>query len=369
MGRSAPLIPGGAATALALGVALGALGCGEPVSILGDTPGLMRIVAGVPDDAGRDVGNSATETLLWHPAGVDMDLDGVLYLADRDNRRILAVSSSGAVRVVVSDLGCTALCLAEPVALALDGAGRLIVADDRGHRVWRFDAGSGARTLLAGTGESETTPDGEPAATSPIRSPRGVAVDENGLVYFAEGRSHRVRAILADGTLSTVAGTGESGFAGDGGPATEADIYFPGGIEIANGVLYIADAGNQRVRAVDLVSGIISTIAGTGASGFGGDGGPALSAALSDPRDVAVTSDGLLLYIADRGNHRIRAVSLATGLINTAAGSGDTEFAGNLIDAGAAGLSSPIGVGTSPFGLVLIADTDHHIVWRTPTGF
>ncbi|MCL7972110.1 MAG: hypothetical protein M8866_08520, partial [marine benthic group bacterium] len=123
------------------------------------------------------------------------------------------------------------------------------------------------------------------------------------------------------------------------------------------------------VRAVDLVSGIISTIAGTGASGFGGDGGPALSAALSDPRDVAVTSDGLILYIADRGNHRIRAVSLATGLINTAAGSGDTAFAGNLIDAGAAGLASPIGVATSPFGLVLIADTDHHIVWRTPTGF
>ena len=243
------------------------------------------------------------------------------------------------------------------------------MADDLGHRVWRFDAATGARTLLAGTGESETTPDGELAVESPIRSPRGVAVDENGRVYFAEGRSHRVRTILADGTLWTVAGTGESGFSGDGGPATDAMIYFPAGIDIAAGVLYIADAGNHRVRAVDLTSGIITTTAGTGTPGFSGDGGDPLSASLSDPRDVAAADDGLSLYVADRGNHRIRLVTLVSPSINTFAGSGDTEFAGNLIDAGAAGLWSPIGVATSPFGLVMIADTEHHIVWRTPTGF
>ena len=344
-------------------------GCGEPVSILGDTPGLMRIVAGVPDQPGREVGAEATETLLRFPSGLDMDLDGILYVSDLDNRRILAVSSSGAVRVVVDDLGCFTDCLVEPTDVAVDGTGGLIVADDRGHRVWRFDAGTGARTLLAGTGESETTPDGEPAVSSPIRSPRGVAVDENGSVYFAEGRSHRIRKILPDGTLSTVAGTGESGFAGDGGTATEAMIYFPAGIDIVGGVLYIADAANQRIRAVDLASGIITTVAGTGAAGFGGDGGDPLSASLHDPRDVAATSDGLSLYIADQANDRIRIVSLASPLINTFAGSGETEFAGNLLDAGAAGLSSPLGVATSPFGLVLISDTDHHIVWRTPTGF
>jgi DNA-binding beta-propeller fold protein YncE len=363
MGRSAPLILG-----LVMAASIG-IACGEPIAILGDTPGLMRIVAGEPDEPGRNVGASATETMLRFPSGLDMDLDGVLYLADRGNRRILAVTSSGAVRVVVDDAGCSVGCLLEPTDLAVDGTGGLIVADDLGHRVWRFDASTGARTLLAGTGESESTPDGEPAASSPIRSPRGVAVDEGGRVYFAEGRSHRIRTILGDGTLFTVAGSGESGYSGDGGPATEAMIYFPGGIDIAAGTLYIADSGNHRVRAVDLASGIIATVAGTGAAGFGGDGGSPLSASLDDPRDVAATSDGRSLYVADRANNRVRVVNLGSSLINTFAGSGDTEFAGNLIDAGAAGLWSPIGVATSPFGLVLIADTEHHIVWRTPTGF
>jgi DNA-binding beta-propeller fold protein YncE len=365
MGRPTPLIL--SLSLVASTIAWGA--CGEPIAILGDTPGLMRIVAGAPDEPGREVGNSATETLLRSPSGLDMDLDGVLYLADRGNRRIVAVSSSGAVRVVVDIVGCSVTCLVEPTALAVDGNGGLIVADDLGHRVWRFDAGTGARTLLAGTGESETTPDGEVAAESPIRSPRGVAVDDNGRVYFAEGRSHLVRTILPDGTLSTVAGTGESGFSGDGGPATEAMIYFPAGIDIAIGVLYIADAGNHRIRAVDLTTGIITTVAGTGTAGFNGDGGDPVSASLSDPRDVAATDDGLSLYVADRGNNRIRLVTLTSPLINTFAGSGDTDFAGNLIDAGAAGLWSPIGVATSPFGLVMISDTEHHIVWRTPTGF
>ena len=366
MGRPASLI-------LGLVVAVATViwtACGEPVSILGDTPGLMRIVAGAPDEPGRAVGSSATETLLRFPSGLDMDLDGVLYLADRGNRRILAVTSAGEVRVVVDDAAaCSVACLLEPIALAVDGTGGLIVADDLGHRVWRFDARTGGRTLLAGTGESETVPDGEIAAESPIRSPRGVAVDENGRVYFAEGRSHRIRTILADGTLATVAGTGEAGYGGDGGPATDALIYFPAGIDIGNGVLYIADAGNHRVRAVDLATGTIATIAGTGTAGFSGDGGDPLSAALADPRDVAVTDDGRSLYVADRSNNRIRIVSLLSPLINTFAGSGDTDFAGNLIDAGVAGLWSPLGVATSPFGLVMIADTEHHIVWRTPTGF
>ena len=365
MGRPAALTLGLAAFVATFAWA----GCGEPISILGDTPGLMRIVAGAPDEPGRAVGNSATETLLRFPSGLDMDLDGVLYLADRGNRRILAVTSSGGVRVVVDIVNCSVACLLEPVALAVDGTGGLIVADDLGHRVWRFDKETGARTLLAGTGESETTPDGEIAAESPIRSPRGVAVDENGRVYFAEGRSHRIRTILPDGTLATVAGTGEAGYGGDGGPATEAMIDFPAGIDVGGGVLYIADAGNHRVRAVNLTTGIITAIAGTGTAGFSGDGGDPLAAALSDPRDVAVASDGLSLYIADRSNDRIRLVTLASPLINTFAGSGNTEFAGNLIDAGVAGLWSPIGVATSPFGLVMISDTEHHIAWRTPTGF
>jgi len=372
MGRSASLTGRlERLTAMAAVLALGAAAwsaCGEPVAVLGDTPGLMRIVAGVPDEPGREVGASATRTQLRFPTGLAMDDDGVLYLADQNNRRILAVSSSGGVRVVVDDVTCSAECMLRPVALALDGSGGIVVADELAHRVWRFDKRTGARDVLAGNGEHETTADGEPASTSPIRSPRGVAVDENGRVYFAEGRSHLIRKILANGDLATVAGTGEAGFSGDGGPAIEAVLNFPAGIDIAAGRLFIADAGNHRIRVVDLMTGIIETVAGTGTAGYAGDGGSPLSASLSDPRDVSATADGSTLYVADQANDRIRLVSLGSSLINTFAGSGDTEFAGDLIDAGAVGLSSPIGVATSPFGLVLISDTDHHIVWRTPTG-
>jgi DNA-binding beta-propeller fold protein YncE len=330
----------------------------------------MRIVVGLPDEPGREIGASATLSKIRSPAGVVMDADGVLYVVERDNRRIVAVTSSGGIRVVVNDAvaACPVACMLRPLDLALDGSGRLLVADEIGHRVWRFDAETGTREVLAGTGDASITPDGEPAATSPINSPRGVAVDENGRVYFAEGRAHRIRTILPDGTLSTVAGTGQAGSSGDGGPALEAEIDYPAGLDIASGRLFIADAGNHRIRAVDLTTGRIETVAGTGTAGFNGDGGNPLAASLSDPRDVAASPDGRSLYIADRGNQRIRLVSLGSSLINTFAGSGDTAFAGDLIDAGAVGLGSPTGVATSPFGLVLISDTDHHVVWRTPTG-
>lgn len=364
MGRPTPLIP---APLLAVAVIV-STGCGEPVAILGDTPGLMRIVAGVPDQPGREIGSEATETLLRFPAGVDMDLAGVLYVADRDNRRILAVASSGAVRVVTEDRGCTGECFAEITDLAVDGAGALVVADEVGRRLWRVDVSSGTRTVLAGTGNAGTTPDGEPASTSPIQGPRGVAVGEDGAVFFAEGRSHRVRSILPDGSLATVAGTGEAGFDGDGGPAKAAMLNFPAGLDAAAGMLFIVDAGNHRVRAVDLVAGTIATVAGNGASGFRGDGGDPLAASFREVRDVAATDDGRTLYVADSGNHRIRIVTLTSSLINTFAGNGETEFAGDLLDAGATQLRQPQGVATSPFGLVIISDTGHHIVWRTPTG-
>ena len=343
--------------------------CGEPVAVLGDTPGLMRVVAGLPDRPGSDVSERATATQLFEPAGVDMDLDGVLYVADNRNRRIIAVTSSDRARVVMDDFLCTLDCLIDVTDVAVDLSGDLVVADDRGNRVWRFDATTGERTLLAGNGEDAFSPDGEPAASSSVRRPRGVAVGANGEIYFSESRGHRVRTIRTDGTLATVAGVGDAGFSGDGGPAIDAGIDFPAGLDVAEGTLYVADAGNDRIRAVDLASGIISTVAGNGVRGFSGDGGDPLAATFNLPRDVAATPDGRTLYVADEGNHRIRIVTPSSSTISTFAGTGETEFTGNLVDAGAAALSSPSGVATSPFGLVLISDTGHHIAWRTPTGF
>ncbi len=370
MGRRGAAVSVARPIALAVGIAAGlALGCGEPVSVIGDTPGLMRIVAGVPGNQGRQTSPVATETQLRLPAGLAMDVDGVLYVADADNVRVLAVTSAGDLTVVVDDFLCPQECLVEATDVAVDLDGRLIVADERGHRVWRFDPDSGARTPVAGNGIGASGPDGEPGASTSIDSPRGVAVGAGGEVYISEGRGHRVRQVLPDGTLATVAGTGDPTFGGDGGPATAAALDFPGGIDVVADILYIADAGNDRIRAVDLTTGIITTVAGSGVRGFAGDGGEALAAALDLPRDVAASPDGRFLYVADQGNHRIRVVTPSSGLISTFAGTGETDYNGNLRDAGATSLDSPGGVATSPFGLVLIADTRHHIVWRTPLGF
>ncbi|MEJ2481809.1 MAG: hypothetical protein P8049_01420, partial [Gemmatimonadota bacterium] len=248
--------------------------------------------------------------------------------------------------------------------LALDPAGRVIVADPLGHRVWRLNPANGQADVIAGTGETGTSPDGVPALGSELASPHGVAVDVDGTIFVSEARGARIRTIRPDGTLGTVAGTGEPGFSGDGGAAASAQLDFPLGLDRAGASLYIADGGNHRIRAVDLVTGTIRTVAGSGQPGFAGDGGPAVGASLRQPNDVAVLEDESRIYIADTFNHRIRLVRQASGTIETFAGTGDEEFSGELFDAGATSLSEPRGVATSPFGLLFIGDPGHEIAWR-----
>jgi DNA-binding beta-propeller fold protein YncE len=348
-----------------LGVSLAAAGCGDPLSVIGDIPGLMRVVVGVPDSPGRTAEARATASLIRGPAGLVIDASGVLYVADAGNARLLSVTSSGSLSVIRDDATCTVEpCLREPADLALDPQGRLIVADPTGYRVWRFDPAGGAAEVLAGTGQTGTAPDGVPALGAPLASPHGVAVDLDGTIYVSESRGARIRSIGLDGTLGTVAGTGESGFSGDGGPATEAQLDFPLGLDLAGDRLFLADAGNHRVRALDLIGGTINTVAGNGLAGFGGDGGPATEASLGQPHDVAASGNGDRIYIADTFNHRVRLVRSASGLIETFAGTGEQEYSGELLDAGATSLSEPRGLALSQFALLFIGDPGHAVVWR-----
>ena len=204
--------------------------------------------------------------------------------------------------------------LYSPADVIVDRDGNMIVADQLNHRIRRVTP-SGTISTIAGNGTHNVYAPNAPALSSPLDYPASIALDPNGLLYFVEPESHRVGRVNADGRLATVAGTGAPGFRGDNVPAATSRLSTPAGIAFdAAGNLYIADRSNHRIRKV-APSGIISTVAGTGQAGFSGDGGPADRAQLNAPTDVEVDRDGNV-FIADMLNHRVRRVD-ATGTITT----------------------------------------------------
>ena len=242
--------------------------------------------------------------------------------------------------------------LDSPRGVAVDLAGNLYIADTYNHRVRRVDA-TGTITTIAGTGERGFSGDGGPASQAQLDFPYDVAADRAGNVYIADSYNHRIRKVDATGTITTIAGSGGWGFGGDGGPAVEAQFREPEGVAVDGlGNLYIADTYNYRIRKVD-ATGTITTIAGTGERGFSGDGGPASQAQLSAPYDVAVDGAGNV-YFADNTNHRIRKVD-AAGTITTFAGTGEKGFSPDEGPAVEASLGYPRGVAVDGPGNVYIA--------------
>ena len=241
--------------------------------------------------------------------------------------------------------------------VAFDFSGNIFVSDFERARIQKL-APSGEITTVAGNGTGGFSGDGGLAAQARIAGPTGLACDSAGNLYFADTGNQRVRRISVAGTISTVAGTGVKGSSGDGGTAASAELSDPWGLAFDSlGNLYIADSGNHRVRKIT-PSGMISTVAGVGTSGFGGDGSPATAARLSGPLGVAVDSIWNL-YIADTGNHRVRKVN-ASGSISTIAGDGRNEFSGDGGPAVAASLWLPFSVMVDPAGNVFVVDTFHH---------
>ena len=222
------------------------------------------------------------------------------------------------------------------------------------HSVFKVDA-NGTLTRFAGNGRAGNSGDGGPATAAQLNFPMGIAIDGANNVFVADRDASVVRKIAANGIITTVAGTGKPGFAGDGGPAASAQLNGPFGLALdAAGNLYIADTGNQVVRKVS-TDGTISTVAGTGTAGYMGDGGAARSAWLNGPEGVAVDGAGNL-YIADTFNGRIRRVA-GDGTISTVAGVGSTGiFSGDGGPATGAGISLPPDVAADRAGNLYIAD-------------
>ena len=260
--------------------------------------------------------------------------------------------------------------LAMPRSMALYGDGSLIVADTGNNVLRRLDPRSGTLTRFAGSGERGFSGDGGPATEADLSGPRGVAVDDLGNVFFADRGNRRIRRVdAATSVITTVAGNGELASAGDGGPALEASLVIPMSVAVDyEGNLYVLDRGSNRVRRIDPKTGIITAYAGIEEPGFSGDGGPATHAQLWAPQGIALDADGNL-YIADRLNHRIRRVEAATGAIETFAGTGvigtfGGDYGGDGGLATEAFLNSPVAVSVDTAGNVLIADAGNHLVRR-----
>ena len=314
-------------------------------------------------------GVEATAISLDRPTGVAYDAAGNLYIADTDNFVIREVNLAGMITVVAGtgeqgfggDGGpATSALLDSPQGIAVDAAGNLYIADSGNHRIREVTAG--VISTIAGTGTCGYSGDGGPAAAAALCLPTAVAVDSVGGIYIADTNNYRIRKI-AGAIISTVAGNGLQAFSGDGGLATTAGIDSPFGVAVDSAFnIYIADTYNQRVRMVANSSGIIGTIAGTGAKNFTSDGAAA-TAALALPTGIAVDSSATV-YVADSDNNRIRTI--ASAQITTIAGTGGEGFSGDTGRPASAELDTPQAVAV--FGNSLtVADTENQAV-RIVTG-
>lgn len=308
-------------------------------------------------------GGPATAAEIVHPRGIALAPGGGFVFADAFAHTVRRVWPDGTITTVAGngtagyggDGGPAASAeLDEPHGVAFAADGTLLIADALNNRI-RAVAPDGTITTVAGTGAAGFAGDGGPAVDAELRSPHGVTVLPGGGYLVPDTDNDRIRLVRPDGTIETVAGNGVAGYSGDGGPAVDASLNRPfAAVPTADGGFLVVDSGNDRIRKV-APDGTITTVAGDGTRGFGGDGGPALSAELNGPHNLAVLPDGGYL-VADAGNNRVRRV-WPDGTITTVAGTGTAGFGGDGGEAVAAELDQPKALAVLPNLLgFLVAD-------------
>jgi hypothetical protein len=256
-----------------------------------------------------------------------------------------------------------------PNGVALDDSGNVYVGDNLNNRIRKLFVKTGIITTVAGKKTGGFSGDGGPATDAELSKPGNITLDKQGNLYIADVFNQRVRMVnKSTGIITTIAGNGNDGYSGDGGPATAASFFYPASVALDSaGNVYIADELNNVIREVNMSTGIITTVAGSGNSGYSGDGGPALNASMNTPADVAFDS-AWNMYIAD-GSNAIRKVNAVTGIITTVAGNGTEGYGGDGGPATAAGIDGPVGIALDGYGDLFIADIDNSRIREvTPNG-
>ena len=336
-------------------------------------------------------GNCLRQSDLYWPIDLTFAPDGNIYIMDWNNHAVRRVTSEGRLERVVgtdalgdgphptsgySDLippGApgTSVALNHPSQIVPLPDGKMLLVSWHNHKLRTYDPATGLALVVCGS-DAGFGGDGGPAADARLSQCSSVAVTDDGMVYVLDQRNQRIRKIDNSDIINTVVGTGDRGFAGDGGPPLQANLAFDDGgnpqtsgslVLDSQGRLYISDSLNNRIRRVDFGANLIETIAGNGDAGYNGDGIQATQASLNNPRDLEFGPDGRL-YVADELNHRVRAIDLDTGIITTVAGSGIRGYSGDGGPAVDAAFDRPTGLAFDAQGKLYIADYNNHRIRR-----
>jgi len=328
-----------------------AASCTQSVTFKPSAPGIRMGAVVLLGAGGKLLGSTYLTGTGLGPLGVFVPAD--LYTVAGVYRQYS--STQDGIPALQADLD-------QPYSIAVDGAGNLYIAESGHDRIRKVTASTGLISTVAGDGSAKYTGDNGLATKATLNTPTSVAVDGAGNLYIADSGNNAIRKVTAaTGIITTIAGNGTPGFSGDAGPAASAILNTPMGVTLdSDGNVYIADTANQRIRKITLSTGKIDTVAGDGTAGYSGDNVPAISAELSQPFAIALDAAGNI-YIPDSGNNRIRKVS-ASGTITTFAGDGLAGYGGDNGPATSAYLRQPSGVALDAAGNLYIADTENSAI-------